>query len=148
VSHLARLVCVASTKKDYLSYHYCCPMKSIESIKKFHFRIGGYFATQFDVIITHNKASYCEHLFNIDFATRQEKEISKDQMELFLSKLNQLNIIGWDNEYHNPLVLDGIQWELEITYNKTNTKKIYGSNMYPNSEPNSVEKSPEFNCNS
>ncbi len=119
-------------------------MKSIESIKKFHFGIGGYFATQFDVIITDNKASYCAHLFNIDFATRQEKEISKDQMELFLSKLNQLNIIGWDNEYHNPLVFDGVQWELEITYNKTNCKKIYGSNMYPNSEPNSVETSLEF----
>ena len=119
-------------------------MKSIELVKKFHFSIGGYFATNFDVLIKENKATYCADMYIFDFTKRHEKEISKNQMELFLAKLNQLNIIGWDNEYHNPYVLDGVQWELEITYNKTKKKRIYGSNLYPNSDPDSDETSPEF----
>ena len=119
-------------------------MKPIESIKKFHFSISGYFARNFDVIIKENKATYCADIHIFDFTKRHEKEISKNQMELFLSKLNQLNIIGWDNEYFNPDVLDGDQWELEMVYNKSNKKSIFGSNLYPNSDPDSDEPSPEF----
>ncbi len=119
-------------------------MKSIETIKKFHFSIGGYFARNFDVLITYNKASYCADLYIFDFTKRQEKEISKNQMELFLSKLNQLNIIGWENEYYNPDVIDGEQWEMEIEYNKTEKKRIYGSNLYPNSKIDSDKPSREF----
>ena len=98
----------------------------------------------FDVLITENKASYCADLYNCDFAKRQEKEISKNQMELFLSKLNQLNIISWHNEYYNPDVIDGEQWEMEIEYNKTEKKRIYGSNLYPNSKTDSDKPSREF----
>ena len=119
-------------------------MKSIESIKKFHFTIGGYFAKNFDVVIKENKATYCADLYVFDFSKRQEKEISKNQMESFLSKLNQLNIIGWKKEYFNPDIIDGVQWELEMVYSKSNKKSIFGSNLYPNSEPDSDETSPEF----
>ena len=119
-------------------------MKPIESIKKFHFSISGYFARNFDVIIKENKATYCAYIHIFDFTKRHEKEISKNQMKLFLSKLNQLNIIGWDNEYFNPDILDGEQWKLEMVYNKSNKKSIFGSNLYPNSEPDSHETSPEF----
>ena len=119
-------------------------MKSIESIKKFHFSIGGYFAKNFDLIIKENKATYCAYIHNFDFAERQEKEVSNDQMELFLSRMNQLDIIQWEKEYFNPDVMDGVQWELDMVYNKSNKKSIFGSNLYPNSEPDSVETSPEF----
>ena len=118
-------------------------MKSIETIKKFHFSIGGYFDKNFDIIIKENKATYCADLYNCDFAERDEKEISKNQMELFLSRMNQLNIIHWEKEYVND-IMDGVQWELEMVYNKSDKKKIYGSNSYPNSEPDSDETSPEF----
>ena len=104
-------------------------MKSIESIKKFHFSIGGYFAKNFDVVIKENKATYCADLYVFDFSKRQEKEISKNQMESFLSKLNQLNIIGWKKEYFNPDIIDGVQWELEMVFNKK-TKKAYSAATY------------------
>jgi hypothetical protein len=119
-------------------------MNPIESIKKFHFSISGYFARNFDVIIKENKATYCADIYNCDFAKRKEKEISKIQMELFLTKLNQLNITGWDNEYFNPDILDGDQWELELVYNKSNKKSIFGSNLYPNSKTGSEKPSRDF----
>lgn len=54
----------------------------------------------------------------------------------FVEKLRNINIGEWDKEYstekYNILILDGIQWELAISYaNSHKPTKISGDNAYP-----------------
>ena len=37
----------------------------------------------------------------------------------------------WAKDYSDPTVLDGTQWELEITYKDGKTRKYEGSNNFP-----------------
>lgn len=52
--------------------------------------------------------------------------------EVFLSDLRALHIGEWRKHYHDPYVLDGTEWSLEIYYNNGHKPlEISGSNAYP-----------------
>jgi hypothetical protein len=90
-----------------------------------------------------NSVTFCKDLF-YNAENKQKKEVSDESKEVLISELNNLNVLNWDNHYMNP-VLDGDEWDLEIVYNDGNKKLIKGYNSYPGSQPDSTEKTPEFN---
>ena len=55
-------------------------------------------------------------------------EISKKE---FLDEFQKLNIGMWAKNYSDPTILDGTQWNLEITYKDGKTRKYWGSNDFP-----------------
>lgn len=59
-----------------------------------------------------------------------EKCFLRDRQK-FLKRFNLIPIDKWKNEYLNKNVLDGIQWELTVTYEDGTKKQTYGSNAYP-----------------
>lgn len=52
--------------------------------------------------------------------------------ELFLRKLfDEVHILDWDTKYDNRHILDGTQWELQLSMKDRADKLIWGSNQFP-----------------
>lgn len=119
-------------------------MESVSSLTYLKFNIGGYFGSNYEVILNKKTVTYYgnESLYNHD--AKHKKKISKDDLELFIAKLNKIGIADWENDYFNIDVLDGEQWELKVSYNDKLKKSISGSNCYPYSEQNSIERTDVF----
>lgn len=120
-------------------------MKKIETLEKFKFDIGGFHSSKFEFLVRENMITFYCYDFYFDKGEDHRKEISNEAMDLFISNLNELSILNWNNKYDNNAVTDGEQWEIEIEYNSTRRKKIYGSNDYPGSKPESSGRTVEFN---
>ena len=58
---------------------------------------------------------------------------NKKRWDNFWLFVNNRNIWLWKKEYFNKNILDGIQWEIELS-DSSNKVKSYGSNMFPNQE--------------
>jgi hypothetical protein len=119
-------------------------MTNILSIESFKFEIGGFGSTSFNFLLHENIISYYSYQYLYQEGDEHRKEISAEAMALFISRLNEINILGWKNKYDSFFVLDGVQWQIWIKYNSTKKKKIYGSNEYPGSYPHSCERTSQF----
>lgn len=51
--------------------------------------------------------------------------------EEFITKLKDLHIGEWDEEYHDLQVMDGTEWEAEFKFSDGSKKLFMGSNKYP-----------------
>lgn len=102
-------------------------MNLIKSIESFNFKLVGFFASIFEISFEKNVITYIAQSSPYDEGLKYEKEISSESIEIFKSKLNKLNFITWQTEYYNP-VLDGEDWEIDITFNSSVRKKIVGLN--------------------
>lgn len=118
-------------------------MKNILSIERFKFNIGGFYSTKFEFILHQNVVSFYSYEF--DKGTKLKQVVSSESLDLFIFKMNELNIVNWDNKFDNNDVQDGEQWGVEIKYNNTKKKVIYGNNEYPGSRPDSIGRTTEFN---
>lgn len=118
------------------------PINSVENLK---FSIGSCFYPKFIFAIEGNVLNYGLCTLIHDLESDHQTEVSNAEVENFIFELNNLNLVCWKNEYSNDLVLDGEDWELEISYNKNKKKHISGSNHYPGTRFNSTNRSPKFN---
>ena len=118
-------------------------MAKIEFINKFEFTIEGYFSTKCQFELEQNKASFCSDDNDIKSAEKHTKDVSNTELEVFILELNELQILKWDKRY-NSGILDGIQWKLEMVYNSSKKKSIYGNNSYPSTQGHSYERSETF----
>jgi len=57
--------------------------------------------------------------------TLNEWQSIKD--ELF----NELFVLSWDEEYYDPYIMDGTQWELKLKFDNRKKFKASGSNVFP-----------------
>ena len=119
-------------------------MNLITSIENFNFKLEIFGVQTFVISFEKNVASYNNHGFIFFTVPNLEKEISVESYELFKSKLNELNFITWQKEYYND-VLDGEDWEIDITFNKSTRKKIVGINGYPGDNSNFIGRTEIFN---
>jgi len=62
----------------------------------------------------------------VDVTPLSEKVIAK-----YFDKLFASGILDWQDEYIDPTVEDGIQWDIEIRFEDSTSREIYGSNKYP-----------------
>ena len=59
------------------------------------------------------------------------KSPSKIKWDNFFLFLDNIKIWEWKKEYVDPNILDGTQWEIEVS-NSSKKIKSYGSNKFPN----------------
>ena len=112
--------------------------ESIPAICKVVFSIGGFFGgyetrTYFLDEQLHMDVEHSINLKPSNFHIEPDYPISKDE---FLEGFRELHIGEWRTKYDlrrfGNMVLDGIQWELEIYFfDGHKTVKIYGDNAYP-----------------
>ena len=72
--------------------------------------------------------SNADELIEFGLIKSEALEMSKKE---FLVEFQKLNIGMWAKDYSDPTILDGTQWELEITYIDGKTRKYEGSNDFP-----------------
>ncbi|WMJ23706.1 hypothetical protein RBG61_03295 [Paludicola sp. MB14-C6] len=56
--------------------------------------------------------------------------ITGEEWSTFVHDIYSCYVADWENRYDNELILDGVQWSLDIKYFDGNSLKIYGSNMF------------------
>lgn len=118
-------------------------MNTISSLEYFRFTIGGYSSSKFEIRLRNKTASYSADLYRNMFDLNHKKEISQKKLKDFILKINELDLLSWKNIYDSD-ICDGTQWELRMSYNGSEKKKIYGSNSYPGSQVDSCSRTPEF----
>lgn len=99
--------------------------------RQINFTIGGFFNgyKTIEVVIRGGKASYKilrGGLLDVGKKISPYAEVSAE----WLAEFDALNIFAWEENYFNPDILDGTQWDLTVK----DGKKIYhggGSNAYP-----------------
>jgi hypothetical protein len=58
-------------------------------------------------------------------------DLSADKISAFCAEANEMGFTSWNEEYIDPLLMDGHQWYVEITFLDGSVKRIVGSNDYP-----------------
>lgn len=119
-------------------------MATIETIHRFKFSIGGYGSTNYLFELEDNKATFCSYEYILEFTEKRTIDVSNNELVEFISKLNELDILKWHKRYDSD-TLDGTQWKLELVYNNSKNKSIYGSNSYPDTNGHSYKPTKTFN---
>lgn len=102
--------------------------------KSIHFSLGGYFGGYHDVVVSKTiSGALIEYKppIGAEDITTIDKDISFEEWMNFVRDLYRCYITDWKNRYFDPGVLDGTQWELEITFDDKSILKRHGSNAYP-----------------
>ena len=108
------------------------------------FSIGGFFGGRYFIRLENDILEYGESVGHPDNGyIKLSISPSKQKWKNFKKKLDAIDVWSWKNEYNNPNVLDGTQWELEIDYGDQKIKS-YGSNLYPGTADLDMDVTPEF----
>ncbi len=62
---------------------------------------------------------------------RRKIEFEDNTRNDLLSEIYDLHMGEWKRNYTDPYVMDGIQWEVEISYNDGEKRLFSGSNAFP-----------------
>ncbi len=89
-------------------------------------------------------AEYSLHQHIYDVEAGKKAGISGDELESFIRELDDIGVLNWKAKYTENCVLDGEDWELEMIYNGTGKKKIYGNNQYPGPSEDPFSRSQVF----
>ena len=65
--------------------------------------------------------------------------LSDEKIKVFFEQASTYGFTSWDDEYVEPMLADGHQWRVIITYANDSTKTISGSNKYPDTYNNMRE---------
>lgn len=101
---------------------------------KLAFFMGGFFGTNHSVKLENGVLKYKLFEAHPDYPQKQIEVIPSTRKWInFRRKLDAINVWKWKNQYDDPDVCDGTQWEFEVDYG---VKKIQsdGSNSYPGCE--------------
>ncbi len=101
------------------------------------FNIGGYFGGFTEIIIKKNKQGATVHVNQPlmdpgDFTDLEDKQITAEEWNKIVCKLyDKFYIHEWNKNYADIGVLDGTQWEVQITLKGSRKRTYGGSNAYP-----------------
>jgi hypothetical protein len=65
--------------------------------------------------------------------------LSDEKIKVFFEQASTYGFTSWEDEYVEPMLADGHQWRVIITYANDSTKTISGSNKYPDTYNNMRE---------
>lgn len=99
------------------------------------FTYGGFFEGHQSLTIT-EQDGYAEMMISPPYSEFEENEI---KMRITLEEWRtikhtlfyELFVLSWDEEYHDPHIMDGTQWELTLGFDDRETFKVTGSNDFP-----------------
>ena len=105
----------------------------IKSIRKIEFSIGGYSQGNKTYRIDESGVTYCEddgyQLIKTP-KSNTARVLNPMQKSDLIKTLKKVDFINWKKDYWAD-VCDGEQWSLMVTYNGNLSKKVEGSNAYP-----------------
>lgn len=100
----------------------------------FNFSLGDFFGGYQSLSIVKTEtgavATYTPP-FIVSYTQPVEKQLSTEEWFKFVHGLYRCYICDWKKRYVDPDILDGTQWELEVTFINRKPLKCYGSNMFP-----------------
>ena len=103
-------------------------------IEYLYFSCGGYFSGTYTLQLERKSGSIffsrtAPYLYPP--VTGRLTASRKVSAERYLSRLEDLGVENWQDEYINYHILDGTQWKLEYKTEGHELKKIIGDNEYP-----------------
>lgn len=95
--------------------------------------VGGYGGTSYQVEIDleNGTAEYTVFDYGYEHRSTESIDLSPDEINHFLAKLEEANVFRWKKEYVNRDILDGTSWSVELTLRGGNVFESRGSNAYP-----------------
>ncbi|MGO1454624.1 MAG: hypothetical protein ACTHVM_07940 [Alkalibacterium gilvum] len=100
----------------------------------FYFTMGG-FHQGFKSILIEERDSYADITLTPSLAVSDKAihlRITLNEWQNIKDTLFQeLFVLSWDEEYYDPYILDGTQWELKLTFDSRRDFEISGSNVFP-----------------
>lgn len=102
-------------------------------LESLYFSIGGFFDGNKDIKIW-NEDGIFYATYRGDFRERGKeytKKLSAQEVSKLENSLKRCGISSWDDEYDNPEIMDGTQWEIAYKESGKDIKEVYGSNEYP-----------------
>jgi len=97
---------------------------------KFDFSIGGYFDSQFRVVLKDDELHFFISQFPFSIEMEEPTHIVFIKKDILCNDLIQfLNNIKWKRKYESE-ILDGTQWIL-VFENHNKVMKCYGNNSFP-----------------
>jgi len=93
--------------------------------------IGGFFdgMAEYRFCLAENGAKLTKSSWEQDII---ESNLSPEETLVMQGDIYTLHTEYWNYEYNDPLILDGTQWTLAITYASEGRIAFVGSNAYPN----------------
>ncbi|GEK91834.1 hypothetical protein [Alkalibacterium kapii] len=108
--------------------------KAMNVCHTFYFRTGG-FHEGFKSILIEEQDSFANIIVTPPFSIDEEGlklRITFNEWQSIKDTLfNKLFILSWDEDYYDPYVLDGTQWELKLKFYDRKNHEISGSNVFP-----------------
>lgn len=101
----------------------------------FKFSYGGYFGG-FKQLTFSEKDGYVELTIEPPYSELEHSAVNfrttLDEWRNFKRTLFQeFFILSWDEDYHDPEIMDGTEWDIRLEFDNLETVKISGSNRYP-----------------
>ena len=96
-----------------------------EKINCFYFIVGGFLGGHDSIKIIKNDIQI-KYICN-----GKENTFTKENLNEFIDKIFNENILKWKREYYNNNILDGTQWKLEIEFKALPKFESFGSNEFP-----------------
>lgn len=101
----------------------------------FYFKIGGFFGDNYLIMIIKSEDGAAVNYYAGEGYLPEEiipkEELSSDEWQAFIHKIFHCYIADWKKRYVDQHVVDGTQWELEVSFVDSKPIKVYGNNKYP-----------------
>ncbi|ADL54424.1 hypothetical protein [Gallionella capsiferriformans] len=128
------------------------PPKQVLHPDKFSFYIGDYGAIGYKLEMHDNILLYSSASSDRICGNAESIEVipSPIKWRNFIAKLEAIGVWDWEDNYENPCVCDGTQWELNIALGDRHVQSS-GSNYYPGitDDPTCItfpDSSPQFDA--
>lgn len=100
----------------------------------FNFGLGGYFGGYHSLSITKSETGAAA-IYTPPFGDCEpqpiEKQLNTEEWLGFVHGLFRCYIYDWKKRYVDSAIIDGTQWNLEVTFSDKKALKCHGSNMFP-----------------
>lgn len=109
--------------------------KTMNECHTFYFTIGG-FHEGFKSILIEERDSYADVTLtppiSVSIDGEMKLRITLNEWQAIKDTLfHELFLLSWDEEYYDPYILDGTQWELKLKFDDRKNYEISGSNVFP-----------------
>lgn len=96
--------------------------------KKLMLSIPEYF--QLEIYDDRNTLKYIDNMYSDSIKEPKIKNVDDEVVMEYFDKLFRI-IDGWENKYVKDNIIDGMDWQLVITYKNGDIKHYYGKNDFP-----------------
>lgn len=108
------------------------------TLEKYYYRLNGDVAEplcEFTISLAKDRQSCTLEMLNQDTFKKDKKRLPLSFMEKVEDIINEHNMLGYEDSYNNPDILDGYSWTLDIIESDsiygTATHSFHGSNAGP-----------------